>query len=171
MAADLGDQAAAALYAGFVASMLVALESLGPLSDIELHTDEITEAWSGAHVPRKLQIEGDLGARMLHALETALAEGRPRACIVGSDAPTLPASHLEALLASSADIALGPCEDGGYYAISCRRVHPAMFHGVRWSTPSALDDTEHAARACGLTVERGSLWWDVDEPVDLARLL
>ena len=30
-------------------------------------------------------------------------------------------------------VALGPAEDGGYYAICCRRTHPAMFAGVAWA--------------------------------------
>jgi glycosyltransferase A (GT-A) superfamily protein (DUF2064 family) len=90
--------------------------------------------------------------------------------VLGSDSPTLPRAHIERLLASSADVVLGPCEDGGYYAIACRRIDPRMFAGVGWSTPYALEQTERAVRACGLSVERGDLWYDVDGPEDLARL-
>src|SRR5260370_5799782 len=108
---------------------------------------------------------------MLPALSKALARGREQVCIVGSDAPTLPPTHLPALLSSPADVALGPCEDGGYYAIACRRTHAAMFQGVQWSSADALSQTECAARACGLSVERGPSWYDVDRPEDLSRLL
>jgi hypothetical protein len=90
--------------------------------------------------------------------------------VVGSDSPTLPAGHLQKLLESGADVALGPCEDGGYYAIACRRVHERMFEGVEWSSPGALEQTARAARACGLSVDVGEAWWDVDEPASLARL-
>ena len=70
---------------------------------------------------------------MIHALEAGLDSGYQRVMIIGSDAPTLPAAHVSALLAADADIAFGPAEDGGFYAISARRVDPAMFDGVAWS--------------------------------------
>jgi glycosyltransferase A (GT-A) superfamily protein (DUF2064 family) len=46
-----------------------------------------------------------------------------------------------------------------------------MFAGVVWSTPHVLEQTENSVRATGLSVERGDLWYDVDEPEDLARLM
>src|SRR5439155_12064238 len=132
--------------------------------DIELHTDIETDAWRDRQVTRKLQCAGDLGLKMLHALSSALAQGREAVCIVGSDAPTLPAAYLRTLLASPADVALGPCEDGGYYALSCRRTHPEMFRGVEWSSAATLAQTEEAVRRCGLSVDRGPGWYDVDLP-------
>ncbi len=143
--------------------------SFRPHAAVELHTDEPTAAWPEAH-PRRLQAQGGLGSRMLAALTAGLASGHGRCLILGSDAPGLPRDHLQHLLDSTADVALGPCEDGGYYAISCRRVTPTMFDGVRWSTADALSDTERAATSSGLLVERGLPWFDIDVPEDLARL-
>jgi rSAM/selenodomain-associated transferase 1 len=160
----LGTQATLALHEAFVLDMIEKLLTLGGLADIEIHTDISTDVWRRSGVTSRVQISGDLGSKMLHALE-----GR-RACIVGSDAPTLPVSHLEALLASSADVALGPCDDGGYYGISCRRTHPEMFRAVEWSSAHALEQTEGAAQQCGLSVERGLGWYDVDRIEDLRRL-
>jgi len=153
----LGTQATLALHEAFVLDMI---EKLLPLGGLEVHPDIATDVW----LPSQLQAPGDLGEKMLHALD-----GRP-ACIIGSDAPTLPVTHVEALLASPADIALGPCEDGGFYAISCRRTHPEMFRGVEWSSASTLKQTEEAARRSRLTVERGPAWYDVDRIEDLRRL-
>jgi len=169
--ARLGAEATLALHEAFVLDMLDKLLTLSELADIELHTDTKTDVWRRAKVTGRVQVAGDLGLKMLHALSTALARGREQVCIVGSDAPTLPAAHLRALLSSPADVALGPCEDGGYYAIACRRTNAAMFQGVRWSSAEALSQTEQAARACGLSVERGPGWYDVDRPEDLPRLL
>lgn len=135
----------------------------------ELHTDVPTNAWPHMH-PRRIQSRGDLGERMSAAVQSALAAGHGRCLIAGSDAPGLPTEHLRELLESSADVALGPTEDGGYYAIACSRVEPRMFDGVRWSTTHALDDTVRAAAACGLTVGIGSRWFDIDCPEDLIRL-
>ena len=89
--------------------------------------------------------------------------------IVGSDAPAVTEAHLREILDSPADVTLGPTEDGGYYAIACRRVDPRMFDGVRWSTEHTLADTVRAAEACGLTVAFGRECWDIDSPGDLER--
>ncbi len=161
----------AALHEAFVHDTLKMLKAFVPRVRFELHTDVPTDAWRDVQVTRTLQVGEDLGARMLHAISNALASGCSQAMIVGSDAPTLPIAHIDRLLESQADVALGPCSDGGYYAIACRRAHPGMFAGVRWSTPDTLAQTERAARACALSVERGPEWYDVDLPADLARLV
>src|SRR5712692_6138755 len=166
----LGVDATLALHEAFVLDTLDELLTMGDFADIEIHTDIRTDVWRRPRVTVREQSTGDLGLKMLHALSAALTQGRERVCIVGSDAPTLPQAHLRALLTSAADVAIGPCEDGGYYAIACRRTHPQMFHGVEWSSPLALAQTEDAAQHCGLSVDRGPLWYDVDRPEDLLRL-
>src|SRR5206468_3684039 len=167
----LGTEATLALHEAFVLDTLEKLLSLSGFVDIELHTDIWTDVWRRAQVTIRQQAPGDLGLKMFHALAAALAHGRDVVCIVGSDAPTLPIEHIETLMASRADVALGPCEDGGYFAIACRRTHPEMFAGVQWSSDKALAQTEDAARRCGLSVERGPGWYDIDRLEDLLRLL
>lgn len=171
LAAEIGDIRAAALHRAFVADSIAKLREFTSLADIELHTDIPTDAWSELDVAREVQTPGDLELKLLHALGQGLAAGRPQVLIFGSDSPTLPREHVHRLLESAADVAVGPCEDGGYYAIACRRVHPDMFAGVAWSTSEVLDQTERAARACGLSVQRGDEWYDVDGPEDLERLM
>jgi rSAM/selenodomain-associated transferase 1 len=166
----LGCPATLALHRAFVLDMLDKLLTLRDFADIELHTDIETDAWNLPGVSRRTQSGGDLGLKMLHALSAGLDQLREQVCIVGSDAPSLPPAHLRALLASPADLALGPCEDGGYYAIAGRKTHPDMFHGVEWSSTRALAQTERAAGAAGLSVERGPAWYDIDRPEDLLRL-
>ena len=171
LAAAIGAGPAAELYRAFVADTIAKLTEFRDFADIELHTDTLTDAWSEPGVARDLQATGGLELKLLHALAGALQSGRPQAMILGSDSPTLPREHIQRLLDSVADVALGPCEDGGYYAIACRRVHSEMFNGVEWSTSHVLEQTERAVRASGLSVERGDLWYDVDGPEDLARLM
>ena len=164
LAAAVGMTQAAALHRAFVADMI---EKLMPLGLLELHTDIKTDEWSGFQVTRRLQARGDLGQRMYLALSGV--SSLP-AILIGGDAPTLPAGHLENLISSKADIALGPAEDGGYYAIFCRNINPRMFDGVEWSTGRTLEQTVRAVTSQGLSVELGPMWWDVDEPEDLDRL-
>ena len=161
---------AAALHDAFVRDLLASLARSRAAWDVELHTDIPTDAWSELGVPRRLQVAGDLGCRMLHALETSLGEGRPRAMILGADIPALPPGRIERLLAAPSDVALGPTADGGYYAIACRRTQAGMFDGVAWSTDGALAQTVAACERCGLSVELGEPWFDVDHPADVERL-
>jgi len=170
LARVLGEERAAGLHSALVRDALESMGRFAGWADVELHVDIETGAWSEIPVPRALQAPGDLGRKMYEALRAGLEAGRPQAVIVGSDAPGVPPAHLESLLASTADVALGPARDGGYYAIACRRVHPRMFDGVEWSRPVTLEQTAEAARACGLQVEIGPEWFDVDSPEDLERL-
>ena len=160
---------AAELHGAFVRDTLANLLVFDHV-DLELHTDMETDAWREFEVPRRLQHEGDLGLKMFHALRAALARGVEQAMILGSDAPDLPLDYVTKLFACQADIALGPAKDGGYYAIAARRVDEKMFDGVAWSTSEALKQTASACARCGLSVEIGPIWYDLDTPADLARL-
>jgi rSAM/selenodomain-associated transferase 1 len=164
-------EAVAELHACFVDDVLSKLDGFRNLAEVELHTDVLTEAWRNFPYQRALQREGDLGEKMLGAIEGAFAAGRPQVLLIGTDSPDLPVEYLQELLESRADVTLGPTEDGGYYAIHCRRAHRLMFQGVEWSTSSVLEQTRAATEAMGLTVELGKDWYDVDGPADLVRLV
>lgn len=157
----LGAEGAAELHRRMVSDALIRLGRFGP---VELHTDAATSEWPDFSGARRVQAQGDLGARML----AALSQGLP-AMIAGSDAPGVPDAHLAALLGSPADVALGPTEDGGFYAIAARRTHADMFRDVEWSSGSELRQTIRACERCGLAVEIGPRWFDIDTPQDLER--
>ena len=166
----LGAAAAADFHAACVSDLLEALLGSGLEAGVELHCDTSTDAWDRFRVATRLQAPGDLGARMREAIRASLDRGRPRVLILGSDVPDLPMAHLEELLGIDADVALGPTDDGGYYAIACRRWALRMFDGVEWSSGRELEQTIAACRRCGLSAALGPAWYDVDTPEDLARL-
>ncbi len=155
----LSPAVAARLHESFVRDALALARTAS--GRVELHTDVETEAWSDLPVPRRLQVSGDLGVRMLAVLP---------ALIIGSDAPSLPPARLAALIATPGDVVLGPAEDGGYWGILARRRDERMFAGVEWSTPRTREQTVAACQACGLRVALGPEWFDVDGPRDLRRL-
>ncbi|MBL8293659.1 MAG: TIGR04282 family arsenosugar biosynthesis glycosyltransferase [Bryobacterales bacterium] len=165
LAAAVGDECAAGLHRAFVADVLATALTLG--EPVELHTDRPTEEWTEFGVTRRLQVAGDLGTRMLHVLRTAAP-----AMIIGSDIPSVPASHLRQLLNAAADLALGPTRDGGYWAIRARRAPgETLFRDVAWSSGREFSQTVTNAREDGLKVEIGPEWFDVDTVEDLRRLL
>ncbi len=116
----------------------------------------------------------DLGARLANGFEDLLANGCDAALAIDSDTPTLPLAFLEQALAlmrtPSADVALGPTEDGGYYLIGLRATHRELFEDIPWSTSQVLPETITRAGRLGLRVARLPEWYDVDTPADLERL-
>jgi uncharacterized protein len=167
LAARIGPDAAAELHTALVLDTFANLRTLSTAVDVEIHSDVPTAAWPVA----QLQSTGDMGNRLFHALSLALVQGRPHVSVVSSDAPTVPLSHLKSLLQSRSDVAVGPTESGGSYAVSCRRTHPEMFHGVPWSTGSTAAAAVKGAQACGLSAERGPEWFGVEEYPQLQRVL
>ena len=119
------------------------------------------------------QAEGDLGARLVAAIESAFAGGAENAIVLGSDSPHLPSARiLEAVEAlDSAEMVLGPTDDGGYYLVGCRagRFSPAAFAGVEWGTARVFQQTRAAAAAAGLSVASLAPSYDLDEWEDLMR--
>jgi uncharacterized protein len=161
---------AAELHQAFVVDMIQKFRHVEGAT-FELHTNTCSDAWASLGVTRKLQISGDLGLKMIHSLKQGLRSGAERVLIVGSDVPTVPMEHVLRLLDSSADVSLGPASDGGFYAISARRVTASMFDTVKWSESDTLARTIEAIKRAGLSVEIGAEWFDVDEPADLERLM
>jgi rSAM/selenodomain-associated transferase 1 len=114
------------------------------------------------------QTDGDLGARMHHALSVP---GTGPAVLVGSDIPEIEARHIDAAFRAltRADVVLGPAADGGYWLIGMRRRRsPPRFGRIRWSTAHALEDTI-AGFPEGTTVELLEVLQDVDEVGDLEQ--
>lgn len=115
---------------------------------------------------------GDLGRRMNHALNRALA-GKAYAVLIGGDCASLGAAELRqalARLAAGTGAVLGPAADGGYLLVGLRRPCPALFRGIAWSTPTVLAATRRRLDRAGLAWMELPAGWDVDTPADLRRL-
>ena len=130
----------------------------------------------GADVARLMPQRGEtLGQRLEHGFADLFALGYDAAALIGSDLPTVPATHVEqgveALRRHGDPLVLGPAEDGGYYFIGLRRPHTALFQGVPWSTDGVLSATRAIAADAGLSVTLIPAWYDVDTAPDLARAI
>jgi rSAM/selenodomain-associated transferase 1 len=116
----------------------------------------------------------DLGERLSNLLTDLLSNGHPGAMAIDSDSPTLPMGYVsdaaKRLEANTADLVLGPCEDGGYYLIGLRRPCPVLFQGIPWSTDRVLSLTLDRASGQGLRTHLLPMWFDVDTEPDLRRL-
>ena len=96
----------------------------------------------------------DLGSRMKWAMQDAFELGAQEVLLTGTDLPTLPRAHLvEALtLVKRHDVVLGPTADGGYYLIGLRKMVPALFDGIAWSTPTVFAETKKKIEQAGLSL-------------------
>jgi rSAM/selenodomain-associated transferase 1 len=120
--------------------------------------------------------QGDtLGERMRNAFERLFAAGYSAVVMIGSDLPSLPASHLAQAFHCVRErpnaVVIGPASDGGYYLIGLRRRCPELFTSIAWSSADVLTTTARIAERSGLTVSFVSPWHDVDTIDDLRRVL
>lgn len=174
----LGRHGAAALHRSLVAHALeVARESgVGPL---ELWCAPTTddEFFSLCHERYKAtlhrQCEGDIGARMLDAIEDALTRSR-HVLLTGSDCPSLTAADLRAAaraLREGRDAVFCPVEDGGYTLVGLSHAMPALFEAMNWGTGDVMEETRQRLRNLGWRWHELPSHWDVDRPEDYQRLV
>lgn len=90
----------------------------------------------------KRQLEGDLGQRMLAAMNGPTL-------VIGTDCPALTAGDLRAAAKAlrDADVVLVPAEDGGYVLIGARAAYAELFTGITWGTATVLAETKARCHA------------------------
>ena len=112
-----------------------------------------------------------LGDRLHHAFRATYADRMRKTIVIASDAPHISYALIsQAQLAlESADVVLGPAEDGGYYLIAMRKPHD-VFSGIPMSTQHVLHMTVDKAHRLGLSVHLLEPLFDIDEFPDLFRL-
>ena len=110
----------------------------------------------------------DLGSRMLHAFTTIFARGYSDICIIGSDCITLTEDHLEEAFTKlgAYDIVIGPSEDGGYYLLGMKRLHPTLFENKTWSTNKVLSETINDISSLQLSYSFLPVLSDIDTEED-----
>lgn len=173
LAAGVGDARALALYRRLAEHAAgAARAAAGPLALRFLFTPDDAEKemreWLG-EADWRPQGGGDLGARLERAFDDGFAEGYGPVLALGSDLPALRAEDVaEAVRAlERAGAVVGPAEDGGYWLIGLTRPQPAVFRGIRWSTPQVLPQTLSRLEAAGTPPHLLRTLRDVDTQDDL----
>lgn len=157
--AFFADTLAAALACPWARIVVAACGALGPEDGVP------------RGVPVWPQGDGDLGARLERVLARAL-EAAPFAIALGADAPGLPPRLLDQARAAleGADVAIGPCQDGGFYLLGLRCCPAGLLDGIPWSDPDTWACTIERLESLGLRIATIEPWSDVDRPDDLERL-
>jgi uncharacterized protein len=114
------------------------------------------------------------GERMLYICEDLFAAGFSAVCILDSDSPTMPQQALlqavEGLSRAGDRMVLGGSDDGGFYLLGVKRLHPRLFEQIDWSTDRVFNQTLERAKEIGLEAELLPNWYDVDDAGTLERL-
>lgn len=174
----LTPERATKLYRCFLLDRLDAVAALADISPVVAFTPSDARPAMAPLAPAGFELiaqEGaDLGERLSTLLTTLLERGHAGAIAIDSDSPTLPMQYVtdaaRHLAQGLCDVALGPCEDGGYYLIGLTAPQPALFEGIPWSTDAVLALTVEKARNRDLSVHLLPRWFDVDTEADLRRL-
>lgn len=128
---------------------------------------------AGPLVQVSMQAGEGLGDALEGAFCEGLADGFAAVAVLGADSPTLPTLLLReafVALADGIDVVLGPAEDGGYYMLAARAIHPRLFRQMAWSTCEVASETLRRCRLLGLRTHVLPTWYDVDDAAALAGL-
>jgi rSAM/selenodomain-associated transferase 1 len=172
----LGAAGAAALAERMLSHTLEQALAAG-IGPVELCVSPNIDApdWAAFSLPSGLEFsaqgEGDLGARMARASQSALARNE---CVllIGTDCPLLSAARLRAAASAldTHDAAIFPALDGGYPLLGLRAFDAGLFADMPWSTAAVADLTLNRIRVLRWRVWVGETLADIDQPADLSHL-
>lgn len=170
----LSPDEAAHLYHAFLMDKLASLAEVNADAAIAYYPAEGYDYFNAIASDFYLleQAGATLTERLSNAVLYGFDQGYQRVMVADGDSPTLPPSYLNIVfdLLDEADVALGPAEDGGYYALAMNQPYTALFD-IAFSTPTVAEDTAAIADELGLTMLWSEyVWYDVDEPQDIGRL-
>ncbi|MGC2857619.1 TIGR04282 family arsenosugar biosynthesis glycosyltransferase [Novispirillum sp. DQ9] len=166
LAARIGQREALRFHRAQVARLTHALRDPRWRLVLAVTPDAARGPWSGG-LPVVGQGRGDLGERMIRALNGALNGKIGPAALIGSDIPAVTRAHIARAFAllRRADAVFGPAEDGGFWLLGLRHPLPEdSFAGVAWSTGRTL--AECLARVPGESALADRLA-DVDDTLNV----
>ena len=171
----LGEEGAASLHAWMlqrtVATALAA--DIGPVTlwcEGDSGHGDLIDCRQPGPVHIRPQVAGDLGRRMLAAVEESPTAGGM--LVIGTDCPVLGAAHLREAARSikDHDAVLIPAEDGGYVLIGMKRPSAGAFAGIDWGSTQVMAQTRQRLAALAWRWAELAPLWDVDRAEDVERL-
>lgn len=126
------------------------------------------DMWNEKLFQKRVQIEGDLGAKMKDAFSKSFKEGDDKVILIGSDCPTLSTSIIEKAfrLLDENDVVFGPSQDGGYYLIGMSSYYPEVLEEITWSSELVMQQTEERAAIHNLSLAKLVELNDIDNEND-----
>lgn len=121
-----------------------------------------------AHWRFRAQAGKNLGDRMRNAFADAFAEGAAKVVIIGSDCPYLLTKDIREAWneLDQKEVVFGPAEDGGYWLVGAKVVHPRLFEEIDWGTETVLQESLRRARELSLRIGLLRILSDIDTAED-----
>jgi uncharacterized protein len=149
LAATMGEEKALQIYKELLKHTFTITNTIAANKYV-FYFDTIKEfdLWSEEGYFKRLQAGSDLGRKMKSAFEELFAEGYVKVVIIGSDCFELTTGIIEEAFYKLAhyDMVIGPANDGGYYLMGMKKIHPLIFENKTWSSrmvySATLDDFE-----------------------------
>ncbi len=126
----------------------------------------------GSAVPVLAQTGEGLAAGLTSVFRHFATAAGQHVIAFNSDSPHLAPSVLDGAfeILVAHDVVVGPTNDGGYYLVGAKAVHPSLFAGDGMGTGSAFDRLLARVRTLQLSAGFTDVFYDVDVPDDLLRL-
>lgn len=144
LARDIGHQAALDIYKFLLAHTAKICTPLDTEKAV-YYSEEIPndDLWNATVFQKKKQVGEDLGERMQNAFAEGFHLGYSKIIIIGSDLYDIETKDLEQAfnVLNNHEIVIGPAEDGGYYLLGMKQLHPKLFKNKNWGTATVLQDT------------------------------
>lgn len=172
LASTVGDEKALEIYNQLLDYTRDIAEQVAVQKDI-YYAWSITEndRWSRPNFIKKVQVEGDLGAKMLDAFMQSFQEGKEKVVIIGSDCAEIHPTDIEKAYQAleNNDVVIGPALDGGYYLLGMNYLIPEIFTNKPWSQEELFDVTTKELKSLQKTVHLLSPKSDIDYEEDWNR--
>lgn len=174
LAAAMGAESAAALYAAFVADLDARLRAAAMAATWACWPPSASFSEFVGDAPVIAQRGGDLGARMAAAASEVLTrDGRP-VVLLGADSPHVDLAAVaaagDALAHGEAEVVIGPADDGGYYLLGLRQVVPDLFRDLAWGESTVFAETVARLEEARVPYRLLAPGFDVDTLDDVYRL-
>ena len=123
-------------------------------------------------LPAGVDVLSQHGNGLAAGLYSTFEQLRGRVVAFNADSPHLPATVLESAFDALTvdDLVVGPCDDGGYYLVGARQLHPGLFDASAMGKNSACDALLAQAARANLRTSMVQEHYDIDVPSDVKRL-
>ncbi|HVE60996.1 MAG TPA: TIGR04282 family arsenosugar biosynthesis glycosyltransferase [Chitinophagaceae bacterium] len=169
LAATLGQEKALEIYQQLLAHTLAITKTLA-IQKFVFYEGVITkqDMWEVNGYHQLLQKETDLGKKMHYAFEAVLEKGFNKVVIIGSDCIELTESIIQEAFyqLNTKEVVIGPANDGGYYLLGMRCLHPELFINKKWSSNTVYGATVNDFNELGLSHYELPVLIDIDTEDD-----
>lgn len=172
LAQTMGDEKALEIYE-LLLDYTVSFTKVVDLDKHVYYSNSIpdNDRWSLPGFEKHLQVSGNLGIKMSHAIHESFKKGYKKVVIIGSDCAEIDEDTInEAVIQLKYhDAVIGPAVDGGYYLLGMNQPILDLFIDKSWSTLELINETISCLKRLDHSFYLLPEYSDIDYEADLMR--